>query len=346
MDDITHLRLVVVAFEGFASLVQYNKNENMQHMGLLLASVRYYMVLGLPGFYELPQLEFEPLKNTSIMNKLGSSSSQQTAFNQTLFGLKLRSKEEEGYDSDFESDSEKTELCVKTPDESFGVSESQSDFVDIRDLIGNHKSEFSLITESNKSAAADMRKAKPLGRDLSKLTGVCNKVRTVALNCLLEVLKLSPPKLTFGYWWHFIPDESIVEFFPSEQPFFYLLLKDKNVRSRTQALNCLSQFLILGRHYILAAADDRHDPKAYTSYSYTLAASVKELHRVLVQITSLDYGFVTLPVALQVLLSFFSIFDFFKTLAPRSMSVQLYLFTCLPDHIFTHLSVLSNRKSF
>ena len=263
------------------------------------------MVLGLPGFYDLPQRPLEPIKNTSIMNKLGANSAQQTAFNQDMLRLKIKNQKSAGNDtandSDFESDDDNTQSEMVTSqfsDTEKDLVTPQEDYIDIRELLGSHKSEFSIISESNSQKFIYSQKQHD--SDLSKLGGVCKKVRTVSLNCLLEVLKFSPNKLTFGYWWQFIPDESITDFVPSQHPFFYLMLRDRNMKSKVQALQCLSQFLVLARPYILAAADDRYDPKAYTSYSYTLAASVKELHRVLVQITSLDFGFVTLPVALQV----------------------------------------------
>ena len=309
LDEVSHLRLIVIAFDGLSALAQYNRSDVTKSLGSIFAAVRYYMVLGLPGFYDLPQRPLEPIKNTSIMNKLGATSSQQTAFNRDLLKLKMKhnkqhNDDDEANDSDFESDDEgeKKFVTVEHDSPKAETEIAQPDLVDIRDLIGNHKSEFSLISESKIQSFRSSNKAYSMSTEseTSKLGGVCKKVRTVALTCILDVLKFSPNKLTFGYWWHFIPDESITDFVPSEHPFFYLLLKDRFVKSKIQALNCLSQFLILARPYILAAADDRHDPKAYTSYSYTLAASVKELHRVMVQITSTDFGFVTLPVALQV----------------------------------------------
>ena len=61
---------------------------------------RYYMVLGLPGFYDLPQKQFAPLKNTSIMSNMGSgsggSSSQQTAFNLALFRAQRTNSQRKG----------------------------------------------------------------------------------------------------------------------------------------------------------------------------------------------------------------------------------------------------------
>ena len=298
-DVISYLRMVVICFEGLTSLAQYNKTKFSSSLGQVFSVARYYMVLGLPGFYDLPQKCFEPLKNTSIMSKMGSGSSQQTAFNLALF--RAQKKKPEFY-PDY-SDSEDETRNEGTPEflANGGHDSLKTSFtIDRKEILGSHDSQFSMICETKENFGSRDRSVGQVGNDVSKMAGICKKVRSVALKALHEVLKTAPPKLSFGYWWNFIPDGNTTDLVPSAQPFFFLLLKDKNVKSRTEALNCLSQFLIVARPYILAAADDRHDPKAYTPYSYTLATSIKELNRLIVQITSSDYGFVTLPIALKV----------------------------------------------
>ncbi|XP_062412103.1 HEAT repeat-containing protein 6 isoform X2 [Sardina pilchardus] len=104
------------------------------------------------------------------------------------------------------------------------------------------------------------------------------RVRQGSLHCFLSLVKCVDKRVLFGYWSAFIPDTPAIGGPPS-LTLLTVVLKDPSPKVRAGSLQVLSS-LLEGSRLFLSAAEDTSTPRqAFTSFSATLASSLRELHR-------------------------------------------------------------------
>ncbi|XP_063056689.1 HEAT repeat-containing protein 6 [Engraulis encrasicolus] len=104
------------------------------------------------------------------------------------------------------------------------------------------------------------------------------RIRQGSLHCFLSLIKCVDKRLLFGYWSAFVPGAPSIGGPPSLS-LLTVALKDPSPKVRAGSLQVLSAFLE-GSRLFLSAAEDINTPRqAFTSFSATLAFSLRELHR-------------------------------------------------------------------
>ncbi|KAL2089636.1 hypothetical protein ACEWY4_014324 [Coilia grayii] len=104
------------------------------------------------------------------------------------------------------------------------------------------------------------------------------RIRQGSLHCFLSLIKCVDKRLLFGYWSAFVPGAPSVGGPPSLS-LLTVVLKDPSPKVRAGSLQVLSA-LLEGSRLFLSAAEDINTPRqAFTSFSATLASSLRELHR-------------------------------------------------------------------
>ncbi|KAJ0004517.1 hypothetical protein NQD34_010731 [Periophthalmus magnuspinnatus] len=130
-----------------------------------------------------------------------------------------------------------------------------------------------------KQTSSDSEISDPEGGTQSKLRLYHGRVRQGALLCLLAVVKGVEKRTLYGYWSSFIPDSPIGG--PPQLTLLTIILKDPSPKVRTCALQVLSAMLDGSRQFLAVAEDITSSRPSYTSFSFSLATAVRELHRAL-----------------------------------------------------------------
>ncbi|XP_040908353.1 HEAT repeat-containing protein 6 [Toxotes jaculatrix] len=117
------------------------------------------------------------------------------------------------------------------------------------------------------------------GNAQSKLRLYHSRVRQGALHCLLAVVKGVEKRTLYGYWSSFIPDSPIGG--PPPLTLLTIILKDPSPKVRACALQVLSAMLDGSRQFLAVAEDTASPRTSYTPFSFSLATTVRELHRAL-----------------------------------------------------------------
>ncbi|XP_048108001.1 HEAT repeat-containing protein 6 isoform X1 [Alosa alosa] len=145
-----------------------------------------------------------------------------------------------------------------------------------KQMIGNWSqkpSHYQLSWRSSESEYSDTE-----GGINAKLRLYQMRVRQGSLHCFLSLVKCVDKRVLFGYWSAFIPDTPAIGGPPS-LTFLTVVLKDPSPKVRAGSLQVLSS-LLEGSRLFLSAAEDTSTPRqAFTSFSATLASSLRELHR-------------------------------------------------------------------
>ncbi|KAK3555756.1 hypothetical protein QTP86_028957, partial [Hemibagrus guttatus] len=131
-----------------------------------------------------------------------------------------------------------------------------------------------------KKGSSDSEFSDPEGGMASKLRLYLARVRQSALNCFLAVVKCVEKRVLYGYWSSFIPDAPGIGSPPS-LTLITIALKDPSPKVRAVSLQVLSALLEGSRQFLSAAEDISTLRQAFTPFSATLAASLRELHRCL-----------------------------------------------------------------
>ncbi|XP_030637868.1 HEAT repeat-containing protein 6 [Chanos chanos] len=131
-----------------------------------------------------------------------------------------------------------------------------------------------------KKGSSDSEFSDPEGGMQSKLRLYQARVRLSALHCFLSVIKCVEKKVLHGYWPSFIPDAPGVGTPPS-LTLLTIALKDPSPKVRAGSLQVLSALLEGSRQFLSMAEDTSVPRQAFTPFSATLAASLRELHRCL-----------------------------------------------------------------
>ncbi|MCI4386378.1 hypothetical protein PGIGA_G00061630 [Pangasianodon gigas] len=131
-----------------------------------------------------------------------------------------------------------------------------------------------------KKGSSDSEFSDPEGGMASKLRLYLARVRQSALHCFLAVVKCVEKRVLYGYWSSFIPDAPGIGSPPS-LTLVTIALKDPSPKVRAASLQVLSALLEGSRQFLSAAEDTSAPRQAFTPFSATLAASLRELHRCL-----------------------------------------------------------------
>uniref|UniRef100_A0AAR2LQE4 HEAT repeat-containing protein 6 n=1 Tax=Pygocentrus nattereri TaxID=42514 RepID=A0AAR2LQE4_PYGNA len=131
-----------------------------------------------------------------------------------------------------------------------------------------------------KKGSSDSEFSDPEGGMQSKLRLYQARVRQSALQCFLAVVKSVEKRVLYGYWSSFIPDTPGIGSPPS-LTLITIALKDPSPKVRAGSLQVLSALLEGSRQFLSAAEDTSAPRQAFTPFSATLAASLRELHRCL-----------------------------------------------------------------
>ncbi|TSP68491.1 HEAT repeat-containing protein 6 [Bagarius yarrelli] len=137
-----------------------------------------------------------------------------------------------------------------------------------------------LLYPSWKKGSSDSEFSDPEGGIASKLRLYLARVRQSALHCFLAVVKCVEKRVLYGYWSSFIPDAPGIGSPPS-LTLVTIALKDPSPKVRAASLQVLSALLEGSRQFLLAAEDTSAPRQAFTPFSATLAAGLRELHRCL-----------------------------------------------------------------
>uniref|UniRef100_W5MFQ4 HEAT repeat-containing protein 6 n=1 Tax=Lepisosteus oculatus TaxID=7918 RepID=W5MFQ4_LEPOC len=129
-------------------------------------------------------------------------------------------------------------------------------------------------------SSSDSEFSDPEGSMQSKMRLYQAKVRQGALHCFLSTVKCVEKKVLYGYWSSFIPDAPGTGSPPS-LTLLTIVLKDPSPKARAGALQVLSAMLEGSRQFLSAAEDTSAQRRAFTPFSATLAAGLRELHRCL-----------------------------------------------------------------
>uniref|UniRef100_A0A671PCM2 HEAT repeat-containing protein 6 n=1 Tax=Sinocyclocheilus anshuiensis TaxID=1608454 RepID=A0A671PCM2_9TELE len=131
-----------------------------------------------------------------------------------------------------------------------------------------------------KKGSSDSEFSDPEGGMQSKLRLYQARVRQSALQCFLAVVKCVEKRILYGYWSSFVPDAPGIGG-PPPLTLLTIALKDPSPKVRAGSLQVLSALLEGSRQFLSTAEDTSAPRQAFTPFSATLAASVRELHRCL-----------------------------------------------------------------
>ncbi|XDV39080.1 hypothetical protein PO909_008371 [Leuciscus waleckii] len=129
-----------------------------------------------------------------------------------------------------------------------------------------------------KKGSSDSEFSDPEGGMQSKLRLYQARVRQSALQCFLAVVKCVEKRILYGYWSSFVPDAPGIGG-PPPLTLLTIALKDPSPKVRAGSLQVLSALLEGSRQFLSTAEDTSAPRQAFTPFSATLAASVRELHR-------------------------------------------------------------------
>ncbi|XP_019941793.2 HEAT repeat-containing protein 6 [Paralichthys olivaceus] len=130
-----------------------------------------------------------------------------------------------------------------------------------------------------KQKSSDSEFSDSEGNAQSKLRCHHGRVRQGALHCLLALVKSVDKRILYGYWFSFIPESPIGG--PPPLTLLTIILKDPSPKVRASALQVLSAMLNGSRQFLAVAEDTASPPTSYTPFSFSLATTIREMHRAL-----------------------------------------------------------------
>ncbi|XP_074640382.1 HEAT repeat-containing protein 6-like [Tubulanus polymorphus] len=259
-DEITFCRLIVAALKGINNILLWHKTAHVDLIGQLLAALKVYMLYGLPGqaasiascLHPSPSSILPVIKSNTEPTKPTTSSAQSK-------NTKKKPKKKRTKKSKEEEDEEEQSVPLNSA----------------TDIDIDHSVDSWNQISSSESEVSDTE-----GGQASKLRSVQAKVRHTSLICLHSVTKVTDKRSMSGYWSHFLPDAPSSSVVPT-QTLFTIVLKDMNVKARIGALAVLTALLDGSKPFLAAADDSNQGRTAFTPFSSTLGAMIKEIHRCL-----------------------------------------------------------------
>ncbi|TRY57314.1 hypothetical protein DNTS_008900 [Danionella cerebrum] len=243
-----------------------------QDLGTLLAVLKRLMFYGLPGInvdmpqvlYPAPLPQYETIPSPKPEPSQDSTPQKKSAGSQQNKKRKSRGKGKkvgaEGCGEDFN---------VGGADECSQPHGPQSTSETSKQTITSWK------RGSSDSEFSDLE-----GGVQSKLRLYQARVRQSALQSFLAVVKSVEKRILYGYWSSFIPDAPGIGSPPS-LTLLTIALKDPSPKVRAGSLQVMSALLEGSRQFLSTAEDTGAPRQAFTPFSASLAASVREMHRCL-----------------------------------------------------------------
>uniref|UniRef100_A0A4W4GSU5 HEAT repeat-containing protein 6 n=1 Tax=Electrophorus electricus TaxID=8005 RepID=A0A4W4GSU5_ELEEL len=287
VEEISFCTLLQSALKGMQYFLNGEKWRASpdQDLGCLLAVLKKFMFYGLPGINvemprvlypaPLPQYETIPAAKTDPAQDMPSQQSKKRRSRGK--GKKVRAEggkggQDEGDDEELRSGG--------------GVGETRGEGPAGHPRLSAHlapplqpgvRTQF---CPQWKKSSSDSDFSDPEGGMQSKLRLYHARVRQGALHCFLAVVKCVEKKVLYGYWSSFIPNAPGIGSPPS-LTLLNIALKDPSPKARAGSLQVLSALLEGSRQFLSVAEDTGAPRQAFTPFSATLAASIRELHRCL-----------------------------------------------------------------
>ncbi|KAG7484798.1 hypothetical protein MATL_G00054150 [Megalops atlanticus] len=294
VDDITFCTLLQNALKGMQHFLNGEKGklDPDDKLGSLLAVLKKFMFFGLPGMNvempavlypaPLPQYEGIPTakpeapRDTPSQNRQPGNKKRKSRGR----GKKVRAegrRDEEGE----EEERREAEVGPRLGQVKAAGGETYSHWSQPPGSSAPHLPlgpPFSSLYPSWKRSSSDSEFSDPEGGMQSKLRLYQARVRQGALHCFLSVVKCVEKRILYGYWSSFIPDAPGIGG-PPPLTLLTIILKDPSPKVRAGSLQVLSALLEGSRQFLSAAEDTGARRQAFTPFSATLAASLRELHR-------------------------------------------------------------------
>ncbi|KAJ8386247.1 hypothetical protein AAFF_G00175670 [Aldrovandia affinis] len=293
VDDIIFCTLLQNALKGMQYFLSGGKGkiDADEQLGSLLAVLKKYMFFGLPGInlempavlYPAPLPQYEGIVTTKpetprdppAQNRLPANKKRKSR------GRSKKAKADARRDEDGEEEGREAETALGLNPVKGGGGDSHSHWSQTPASSGyslppGHP--FPSLYPSWKKSSSDSEFSDPEGGLQSKLRLYQARVRQGALHCFLSVVKCVEKRMLYGYWSSFVPDAPGIGG-PPPLTLLTIVLKDSSPKVRAGALQALSALLEGSRQFLSAAEDTGAPRQAFTPFSATLAASLRELHR-------------------------------------------------------------------
>lgn len=271
-----------------------------QDLGTLLAVLKRYMFHGLPGIsVEMPQVLYPaplPQYETIPAPKPESSQDSTPQKKNTGHNRKRKSRgkgKKDGAERTRGEEEGESETGAGGVDQSLWLPGMQSPGVTSPSGVTPHLN--SWLKGSSDSEFSD-----PEGGMQSKLRLYQARVRQSALQCFLALVRCVEKRVLYGYWSSFVPDAPGIGG-PPPLTLLTIALKDPSPKVRAGSLQVLSALLEGSRQFLSTAEDTSTPRQAFTPFSATLAASIRELHRCLLLALLAESSFQTLTQVLKCL---------------------------------------------
>ncbi|PIK49404.1 putative HEAT repeat-containing protein 6 [Apostichopus japonicus] len=249
-DDTTYLRLLLASLKCLQNILGASKTVHMSDLGKVLAALKSFMLLGLPGIGICPPVQPSLLPSSFFMQEkspAANSPSRKDINDVTSTpstGKKSKRKPKRGKQT---KESETGDVSMATGGES---SNAVSDDVDVFERSWPVPGKIS----SSESEYSDTE------------GGVMSKLRSLS-----EYRK----KVLFGYWSSFVPDAPLaVAGGPPPQTLFTSILKENNAKEKKGVL-------VLEICSVNWSLNKDNNQTAFTAFSQTLVSMIKEIHRCL-----------------------------------------------------------------
>ncbi|XP_056586118.1 HEAT repeat-containing protein 6 [Triplophysa dalaica] len=305
VEDIIFCTLLHSALRGMQCFLNGGKWKAVpnQDLGTLLAVFKRYMFHGLPGInVEMPPVLYPaPLPQYETLPAPKPESSQDSTAQKKTTGNKKRKSRgkgkkagAEGTRGEEDGESETGAGGVDHPSCSVWSTDMQSPCVTSPSRVTPH------LQSSWVKGSSDSEFSDPEGGMQTKLRLYQARVRQSALQCFLGVVRCVEKRVLYGYWSSFVPDAPGIGG-PPPLTLLTIALKDPSPKVRAGSLQVLSALLEGSRQFLSTAEDTSAPRQAFTPFSATLAASIRELHRCLLLAALAESSYQTLTQVLKCL---------------------------------------------
>uniref|UniRef100_A0A8C2KER2 HEAT repeat-containing protein 6 n=1 Tax=Cyprinus carpio TaxID=7962 RepID=A0A8C2KER2_CYPCA len=288
VEDIVFCTLLQSALKGTQYFLNGGKWKavSTQDLGTLLALLKRFMFYGLPGIsVEMPQVlypaplpQYETIPAAKPELSQDSAAQKKTAGSQQNKKRKSRGKGKKAGAEGKNDDDDHTSGHLKTGGS--GVDQSGWSLGSQSASVTSPSGVTPQLYPSWKKGSSDSEFSDPEGGMQTKLRLYQARVRQSALQCFLAVVKCVEKRILYGYWSSFVPDAPGIGG-PPPLTLLTIALKDPSPKVRAGSLQVLSALLEGSRQFLSTAEDTSAPRQAFTPFSATLAASVRELHRCL-----------------------------------------------------------------
>ncbi|XP_064619703.1 HEAT repeat-containing protein 6-like isoform X2 [Lineus longissimus] len=288
LDDVSYCRLLVSSLKGLNNILTYSPLIDPDQLGVVLAALKVFMLLGLPGspaatqlttLHPTPVSQYDPNPAPSPKSQEARGREEEEGGKGQKKKMRKRKGARKGKEDGEQEDMDQVESQVsslKLLDNSMGQTDNFP------------------LQPAWRVSSSDSEYSDTEGGQASKLRSYQSKVRQLALGCLLSIVKKVERRRMFGYWSHFIPDIPTSRGSPPQPTLFTPILRDPSFKVRTGALLVLTALLDGSKQYLAVADDSDQHKTAFTPFSVTLGFMIKEIHRCLLLALSAENASLTL----------------------------------------------------